>query len=290
MRQRVSAHAFRFVTARRFTVALLLLLPTAPLSAQGGVTWDAYAIRYASVPNFRVSGLIAGADTSRRIDIAMTVWLLRASNGRNVLVDAGFKRDDLIARWKPTNYQRPDSAVARVGVKPEEITDVIITHIHWDHFDGADLFPNARIWIQRDEVEHHLDANGTSLDRALDAPDATMLDALRRAGRLQLVNGDAQEILPGITAYIGGKHTYQSQYVGVRTRQGTVVIASDNVYLYENLDRHLPIAQTLDAASNLAAQARMLSLAAAPRLVIPGHDPLVFERFSLLMPNVVRLK
>ncbi|HUL74215.1 MAG TPA: hypothetical protein VLT86_13995, partial [Vicinamibacterales bacterium] len=70
---------------------------------------------------------------------------------------------------------------------------------------------------------------------------------------------------------------------------GTVILASDNVYLYENLDRHVAIAQTLDAASNLAAQDRMLKLAASPRLVIPGHDPAVFERFPIVKPGVVRI-
>ncbi len=254
------------------------------------ITWEIYAIRYASVPNFKISGLIAGADTSRRLDIAMTVWLLKGSNGRNVLVDAGFQRADLIARWKPINYIRPDSAVTRAGVNAADITDVIISHIHWDHFDGANLFPNAKIWIQREEVEHHIDAAGKVLDRAIDAPDAAMLDALRSAGKVSLVNGDAQQIIPGITVYTGGKHTYQSQYAGVNTTQGTVVIASDNMYLYENLDHHVPIAQTLNAASNLAAQARMETLASAKRLIIPGHDPLVFERFALVKPDVVRIR
>ena len=61
-------------------------------------TFDVYAIRYASIP-FRVSGLIAGADTSRRMDIAMMVWLLKGPDNRNVLVDAGFHRADLVTRW-----------------------------------------------------------------------------------------------------------------------------------------------------------------------------------------------
>ena len=58
------------------------------------------------------------------------------------------------------------------------------------------------------------------------------------------------------------------------------MIASDNLYLYENLARHVPIAQTLDAASNVNAQGRMLSLASDPRLIVPGHDPEVFTRFA----------
>lgn len=108
-------------------------------------------------------------------------------------------------------------------------------------------------------------------------------------GRLEFVNGDAQEIFPGITCYIGGKHTYQSQFVAVNTRKGIVVLASDNMYLYENLDKHVPIAQTLDADSNLRAQDRMKQLAAKPSLIIPGHDPAQFERFPRISDRVVRI-
>ena len=97
------------------------------------------------------------------------------------------------------------------------------------------------------------------------------------------------EILPGLTVYTGGRHTFASQYVAARTRGGTVVLASDNAYLYENLEQRLPIAQTLDAAANLNAQARMLTLAASPSLVIPGHDPAVFERFPSVAPGVVKI-
>src|SRR4051812_14144606 len=136
--------------------------------------YEAFAIRYATIPGFRVSGLIAGADTSRRLDIAMMVWLLR-SGGRTVIIDAGFQRPDLIQRWRPTNYVKPSEAVASAGVAPDQVTDVIISHIHWDHFDGADLFPKATIWIQKDEVEHHIDSTGKVLDRAIDAQDALML-------------------------------------------------------------------------------------------------------------------
>ncbi len=151
--------------------------------------------------------------------------------------------------------------------------------MHWDHLDGIDLFPKARVWIQRDEFLHHLDSAGTVKDRAIDAADAKVLAAIAREGRVMLVDGDAQEIIPGITVYTGGKHTFASQFATVKTSVGTVVIASDNMYLYENLAKHLPIAQTLDAASNLRAQERMVTLASDPRLIVPGHDPEVFARF-----------
>ena len=98
------------------------------------------------------------------------------------------------------------------------------------------------------------------------------------------------KLLPGITAYTGGKHTFASQYVGVRTAKGTVVVASDNCYLYENLDKHRPIAQTLDARSNLAAQDRMKRLASKPQWIVPGHDPGVFKRFPGVGVGVVAIR
>jgi glyoxylase-like metal-dependent hydrolase (beta-lactamase superfamily II) len=259
-------------------------------SRQPVPAYEVYAIRYATVKSFRVSGLVAGADTSRRMDIAMMVWLLKGPAGRTVLVDAGFQRDDLIQRWKPAEFVPPNEAVARAGVKPEDITDVIITHVHWDHLDGANLFPKARIWIQKEEYEHHVDIDGKSIDRSIDGPDAAMLAKLRREGHVTLVDGDAREIIPGITVYTGGKHTFQSQYVGVRSAGGTIVVASDNAYLYENLDKHLPIAQTLDAASNLAAQDRMRTIASKPEWIVPGHDPAVFERFPAPGNGVARIR
>jgi glyoxylase-like metal-dependent hydrolase (beta-lactamase superfamily II) len=243
-------------------------------------SYEVYAVRYATLPNFRVASLIQGADTSRRLDIAMMVWLLKGSDGRNVLVDAGFHRADFVTRWRPTNFVPPSEAVERAGVKADDVTDVIISHVHWDHLDGIDLFPKARVWIQREEFEHHLDSVGTVHDRAIDAGDAKILADIARQGRLMLVDGDAKEIMPGITVYTGGKHTYASQFAAIKNGANTIVIASDNLYLYENLARRVPIAQTLDAASNVNAQGRMLGLASDARLIVPGHDPAVFDRFT----------
>lgn len=256
-----------------------LALRSAPPTYSPPPTYEVYAIRYATIPQFPVAALIKGADTSRKMDLAMMVWLLKGSNGRNVLVDAGFHRDDFIRRWHPTEFVAPNEAVARAGVKASDVTDVIVSHVHWDHLDGIDLFPNARVWLQREEFEHHLDSTGTVKDRAIDAGDAKLLADIARQGRLTLVDGDGKEILPGITVFTGGKHTFASQYASVHTASGTVVIASDNAYLYENLERHVPIAQTLDTASNLNAQRRMLAMASEPRLIVPGHDPAVFVRF-----------
>src|SRR5262249_38055579 len=123
-----------------------------------------------------------------------------------------------------------------------------------------------------------------------DSDEVSAMVKLNSDGRVHLVDGDDKEIIPGVTVYTGGRHTFASQYVGVNTNAGRVVIASDNVYLYENLDKRGPIAQTFDAKANLAAQDRMKRIAANPRLIIPGHDPEVFARFPKPGDGVARVE
>lgn len=259
-------------------------------STPAPVVYDVDAISYGVLPGFPVAGLVAGADTTRRMDIQMMVWLARGPGGRIVLIDSGFHREPLLQRWKPQGFVRPSEALARVGVRPEQVTDVVITHLHWDHAGGTDLFPNARVWIQKDEYDYYRDPAVRATRTGVEAEDLAVLERLQAQGKLMLVPGDAREILPGITVYTGGKHTFASQFVGVQTRAGTVVLASDNLYLYENLEKRLPIAQTLDPASNLRAQERMRQIASSPRLIVPGHDPAVFQRFPQPGGGVARIQ
>jgi glyoxylase-like metal-dependent hydrolase (beta-lactamase superfamily II) len=269
--------------------ALSLSIPLWPQSKPP--QYEVYAIRYATIPEFPVASLVAGADRERKLDIAMLVWLVRG-NGRNILVDSGFYRDQFFRQWHVTDYVKPSEALRGAGLSPDDITDVVVTHLHWDHADGMDLFPKARIWIQKDELQYYAgeawQSRGTH--GGIDPEDVLMAVKLNTQGRIGLVNGDAQEIIPGVTCYTGGRHTYASQYVGVTTRAGIVVLASDNMYLYENLEKHLPIAATLDRDSNLRAQDRMKQLAASERLIIPGHDPAVMKNFAQSGERVVKIQ
>jgi len=260
-------------------------------AAQTKPQYEVYAVRYATIPDFAVSGLVAGAESSRKMDIAMMVWLVRGG-GKNILVDSGFYREQFFKQWKVADFVRPDEAVRRAGVKPEEITDVIVTHMHWDHADGMDLFPNARIWLQKEELEYYAGSAWQSrrTHGGIDPDDVMAAVRLNTQGKVALVNGDTQEILPGITCYTGGKHTYASQFVSVNTAGGTVVLASDNMYLWENLEKHVPIAQTLDPASNLRAQDRMKELAGDAKRIVPGHDPAVMTRYKQVVEGVVRIQ
>jgi len=270
---------------------LFTLAAALTLAAQEKPKYEIFAIRYATIPGFNMSSLVAGADPARKLDIAMMVWLVRGG-GKNILVDSGFYREQFFKQWKVADFAKPSDAVRRAGVAPEDITDVILTHMHWDHADGMDLFPNAKIWLQKDELEYYAGTawqNGRT-HGGIDPDDVLAAVKLNLAGKVGLVDGDAKEIIPGITCYTGGKHTYASQFVGVNTAGGTIVLASDNMYLWENLEKHAPIAQTLDAASNLRAQDRMKELAGDAKHIVPGHDPAVMTRYKQVAEGVVRVE
>ncbi|MEO6446599.1 MAG: N-acyl homoserine lactonase family protein [Gemmatimonadaceae bacterium] len=261
---------------------------SASTAPAGEYTLD--AIRFGTLANFPVRGLVAGADSSRRMDVAVMVWALRDRGGHTVLVDAGFHRQKFLDQWKPQDYRLPSDAVRAAGIDPDSVRDIIVTHIHWDHADGVDLFPNARVWLQREEFEYYVGAEGQPLQPAIDPGVSALYRRLYASGRVQLVDGDDVEILPGIRVFTGGKHTMASQFVSATLVGGaTAVVASDNAYLYENLDGQRPIAQTLDSLSNLRAQARMLRLATRRELVVPGHDPALFTRFATPGLGVARI-
>jgi glyoxylase-like metal-dependent hydrolase (beta-lactamase superfamily II) len=273
--------------------AAAAIAAAAPLFAQTTpATYEVYAIRFGVIPAFQVSALIAGAAPDRRLDIPVMVWLLKGSNGRIALVDSGFFRPRFVERWKVRDFRSPADAVAAAGVKPEEVTDILITHAHWDHAGGVELFPKATVWIQREEYAYYTGEawQATNTHGGIDEEDMLALVRANMQGRLRFVEGDDQEPIPGIRCYTGGRHTRASQYVSARTADGTAVLTSDNVYLYENLEKRVPIAQTLDAASNLKAQERIRSLATAPELIVPGHDPAVFDRYQRVSDGVVRIR
>ena len=268
--------------------ALAFVAPRVRAQAE---TYEIYAVRFATLANFPVASLVAGADRSRRMDIAMMVWVLK-SPGRVALVDSGFHREQYFRQFTVKDYVRPPDALAPLGIGANDVTDILLTHMHWDHAGGIDLFPSARVWIQKDEYDYYAGEawQSRATHGGIDADDVLEIVRRNTQGKVSFVDGEDETLLPGIRFGVGGRHTWASQFVAARSRAHTVVLASDNVYLYENLDLHAPIAQTLDAASNLRTQDRMRALAGDPRLLVPGHDPAVFDRFPHIAERIVRIE
>jgi glyoxylase-like metal-dependent hydrolase (beta-lactamase superfamily II) len=239
------------------------------------------AIRYATIPGFPLNALVMGAPQGQNVDIAMVVWLVRGG-GHTILFDSGFHRAKWLEQFHVTDFLSPDEAVRQAGVEPGQVTDVIISHAHWDHMGSIDLFPNATIWIQRAEYEYYTGAawQPGGHKGGIDTDDVLELVRRNLRGQVRLVNGDDQEILAGIRAYTGARHTFASQYLRVEG-EPAFVLASDNCYLYENLKSHRASAtfDRADEAANVEAQLRMVTLAGSADRVVPGHDPAQFQRF-----------
>ena len=262
----------RFLLAA-IAVTLLGSTPTPEYSIE--------AIRYANSPGDSLAELVIGAPKDEKIDTVYALWLIRGG-GRNILFDSGFHRQRWFKEWTIKDYLRPDEAVRLAGVKPEDITDVVISHAHWDHMGGIDLFPHANIWIQKEEFRYYTaeawQPGGNH--GGIDPDDVQQLVRLNTEGRLRLVDGDNVEIFPGIRAYTGARHTFASQYLGVDGNP-SFVLASDSVYLYRNIAEHKPSAtfSEADYPANIKSQERMIQLAGSPDRIVPGHDALQFQRF-----------
>jgi glyoxylase-like metal-dependent hydrolase (beta-lactamase superfamily II) len=239
------------------------------------------AIRYAISPDVPVAELVVNGPKDQKVDIAMVIWLIRGG-GHTILFDSGFHRDTFVKDFPMKDYLRPDEALKTAGVNPQDVTDVVISHAHWDHMGGIDLFPKATVWIQHEEYRYY---TGDAWQKGgnhggIDPEDVQALVKLNTEHRVRFVDGDDVEIFPGIRAYTGSRHTYSSQYLRVAGNP-TYVLASDNAYFYLNLSAHLASATFSDAdhAANIAQQKRMIELAGSPDRVVPGHDILQFQKF-----------
>ncbi len=260
---------------------LLAALFAAQLAAASPPEYSIQAIRLADSPGDAVADMLIGAPKDEKIDSIYAIWLIRGG-GRNILFDSGFHRARWFREWTIKDYLSPDQAVRLAGVKPEEVTDIVISHAHWDHMGGIDLFSNAVIWIQREEFRYYTGPawQPGGEHGGIDPDDVLELVKRNTEGRLRLIDGDGVQIIPGIRVYTGGRHTYASQYLRVDGAP-PFVLASDNVYLYRNLTEHKPSAtfSEADYPANLKSQARMVELAGSAQRIIPGHDALQFQRF-----------
>src|SRR3984893_770232 len=185
---------------KRLLLALCLFLSAAPLAAQSP-GYSIQAIRYASSPGFPVSELVIGALKDEKVDIAMVIWLIRGG-GHNILFDSGFHRESWLKEFPMNDFLRPDEAVKLAGVKPEEITDIVISHAHWDHLGGIDLFPKAIVWIQKGEYRYYtMEAwQPSGQHGGIDPEDVKELVRLNTEGRLRLREGDNVQIFSRIPA------------------------------------------------------------------------------------------
>ena len=242
--------------------------------------WEAYAVRYATQEDRkRVSNFLFDDHFNEAHPIEFFVWVLRRGD-EVILIDTGFDAGEAGARSFPIELD-PGAALAPLGLKPEDINTVIVTHLHFDHAGGMHLFPNATLHMQAAEMAY---ATGPCMCHdALRRPFTAghVCEAVKRlyAGKLVFHDGDG-EIADGVTVHCIGGHSRGLQAVRVRTQSGYMVIASDTAHFYENYWLRKPFPIVVDMEDMLNGFDRLGRLASRPELIVPGHDPLVRAHFA----------
>jgi glyoxylase-like metal-dependent hydrolase (beta-lactamase superfamily II) len=170
--------------------------------------------------------------------------------------------------------------LATVGVDATGVTDVVLTHLHYDHAGGWDQFPAARFHVQDREMAF---ATGRHMSRpALNHPfTADHVAELVRAvyaGRVVFHDGD-EELAAGLSVHLIGGHTDGLQVVRIETAQGALVLASDASHYYENMETGRPFPIVFDVGAMVEGYETLRRLASTPEAIVPGHDPLVLERY-----------
>jgi glyoxylase-like metal-dependent hydrolase (beta-lactamase superfamily II) len=220
------------------------------------------------------------------------VWVV-AGASRVFLVDTGFTAETAAQRRRQF-LRCPIESLRLIGIEPDSVTHVVLTHLHYDHVGNFHKLPNARFHLQERELSF---ATGRHVrypyfGHGFEVEDVVGIVRLNFKRRVELYDGDA-ELAPGVTLHLAPGHTAGLQVVRVHTRRGNVVLASDSSHFYENLEANRPFIAAVDISAMLDSFRKVERLADSRRHIVPGHDPLVMRRYPSPSPElkdvVVRL-
>ncbi len=253
-------------------------------------TYEIYAIRFATNPGrTRGQNFISDADPLKTHVMDFFCWVIVDDAGgsrRAIMVDTGTSQATL-EKHGLQFIGSPVQALVALGFEAGAVETVVLTHLHYDHIGNVDQFPAARFHVPALEMQF---ATGPDMQhRFIRRPYGTkeiavVLDCLYQ-DRVDL-HGPVIELAPGISLHHVGGHTAGQEIVRVRTRRGWVVLASDALHYYEELERAVPFAVAHDLGKMLAAHATIRTLAESDDHVVPAHDPMVLDRYPAARPDL----
>lgn len=169
------------------------------------------------------SWIVPGGDENKKIPIIFSVFLIETAQGY-ILVDTG---SETMPGFEVENFRSPVAVLREMGVMPQQITHVIITHAHHDHIACVNYFPKAKICIQQEEYEigkEYLSKNENII-----------------------LFSDEMDVLDGIKILKIGGHTIGSCVVECQKDGRTYVLCGDECYSFYNLRYGIPTASSYDS-------------------------------------------
>ena len=236
-----------------------------------------WCLRYALAPKAPLSLLLAGAPADAKADVPFAMCVAQRGE-RAIVLDAGFVNQELGKPFGATDWTEYAALLAEVGLRPDAVDFVTISHMHFDHTGGTSRFPNATFIVQRRELEYAAGAlpHNSAAKGAFVADDVLAVVQLNWQGRVLLVDGDVEGVVPGIDVYLTPGHTAGTMTVCLDTVKGRVCYSSDAVYTYRNLDEDILLGLALNAGEAVESYKKIRRILNGG-ILIPGHEPRLFQ-------------
>ncbi len=251
--------------------------------------YEVYAIKYGDRMGERGKIFVHGDPHDAPLAMDYFIWVIK-NDERTVVVDVGYGQEEGERRGR-SFLRCPTDGMRLVGVDPDKVEDVVITHMHYDHAGNLALFPKANFHIQDEEMSFVTGRAMThkALRHSFVLDDVVQMITMLYGDRVVFHDGD-EELFPGISLHHIPGHTRGLQAVRVHTKRGWVVLASDVAHYYESLEKGTLFLTHENLFEMLEGFRHVQTLGETEEHIVPGHDPLVLQRYpapSLELKGIV---
>jgi len=265
-----------------------------PVMAQSSATkstYEVFALKYAGPLDRPGAMTFFNQGYSDVIQINYYVWAIRAKNGATTLVDTGTGK-----AWGPKfkGFFPPEQMVARIGIKPEQVTRIVVTHMHFDHIGGitdfAQAYPTAKFYVQKKEFDFWVNSplSKRAAYRPLQNPDAIQaFGEMGKGPRVIQVDGD-MVIGPDMQLLLAPGHTPGLQTVLIPTAKGQTIVGSDSAHLFRSFKEDVPSGLITNLPIWLETYDK-LRFNAPVENMFPGHDSKMLTDFPKVAEDITQL-